>query len=762
MRRLLALLAGLAFAAPSFALTFTVNSIGNDADDNPGDGICRIASDPARCTLRAAIEEANARPGFDTIVFSIGPTTILVSGSALPTVTDHLFIDGSTAPGYDNAATAPENAPPSVYLSGAALGGSARGLRSNGGHALWVHALGIVNFPGNGIEISGNTAARIDRSWIGLDRTGGAAGNGGNGIHLQNCERCIVGQRFSDGPSPTIIGIGNIVSGNVLDGIYMLGGNENLVAGNLIGLHPGFALARGNGRHGVQVISPDARIGNLRGVSASVTLTTPNYIWHNAQDGVYVFGGGARIHTNDIRYNTRHGVNLYGANNNVGFTSDKTRNLINANGGHGVVVGGLDSSGGNRLQHNWIWENDGRGVHVTGGRNNELLNNVIWQNRDDAVRFDAHENTAFDNDIGVTPLGLGGNAANGVVLNGNANTVRYNRIGGMADDGIDVVAGSDNFLWGNRVGMTEAGQNVANANVGIRVRAAATATLLRQNLVGFNFDGIRLEGSGTRVCDGWIGLSFDFSPAGNLSEGIRVLGHGNTIGNPDADCAANRIGYNGSDGIQVESGGNLIRGNLIGGVGGFSETTFGNGMGGVLLTSGASNNTLSDNVIRANGSAGVRVSPTAGIGNRIVRNAFRDNGGIAIDLGEDGVTPNDAFDVDEGPNRLQNFPVLTAINGGLGELTVSYRVDTDVGRGDYPLIVDFYTSSGGAREFVFRDTYAVSPNTVRTVSFTPPAMSGSVLAMATDLAGNSSELSAPLPYSFLPLPMELFRNGFEP
>jgi CSLREA domain-containing protein len=761
MRRLLALLAGLAFAAPSFALTFTVNSIGNDSDDNPGDGLCRIASDATRCTLRAAIEEANARPGVDTIAFSIGPTTILVSGSALPTITDGLIIDGTTAPGYNTAATLPENAPPSVYLSGISLGGTARGLRANGSHALWVYALGIVNFPGNGIEISGNTAARLDRNWIGLDRTGGAAGNGGSGVHLQNCDRCVLGQTFSDGPSPSIVGIGNIVSSNALDGVYMLGGSENLVAGNLIGLHPGFALARGNGRHGVQVISPDARIGNLRGVSATLTLTTPNYIHHNAQDGVYVFGGGARIYTNDIRYNVRHGVNVYGSNNNVGFVNENMRNRINANGGSGVVIGGLDASGGNRVQHNWIWDNDGRGAHVTGGRNNELLNNTIWSNKDDAVRFDANENTVFDNDIGMTFAGLAGNAANGVVLNGNANTVRYNRIGGMADDGIDVVAGSDNFLWGNRIGVTDSNFNMANANVGIRVRSAASATRILGNRIGFNLDGIHLDGSLAQVCDNRIGLGGADEPVGNLSEGIRLVGANNTIGNPAADCAGNRIGHNGSDGIQVENGGNLIRGNALGGD---AASSFGNGMGGVLFTAGSNTNTLADNVIRANGGAGVRVGLLAGTGNRIVRNTFVGNVGLPIDLREDGVTPNDAGDLDEGPNRLQNFPVLTAINGGLGELTISYRVDTDLARGDYPLSVDFYVNGIDQRggEFVFRDTYAITPNSVRTVSFAPPTMSGFVMAMVTDSDGNSSELSAPLPYSFLPLPMELFRNGFEP
>jgi hypothetical protein len=37
------------------------------------------------------------------------------------------------------------------------------------------------------------------------------------------------------------------------------------------------------------------------------------------------------------------------------------------------------------------------------------------------------------------------------------------------------------------------------------------------------------------------------------------------------------------------------------------------------------------------------------------------NGGLGIDLGDDGVTPDDKRDADAGPNDLQNFPFLTAV-----------------------------------------------------------------------------------------------------
>ena len=68
---------------PEAAMTFTVTSTGDGADTNLTDGVCR-ASDGS-CTLRAAIQEANANAGVDTIAFNIasGRRTIFVN-SQLP------------------------------------------------------------------------------------------------------------------------------------------------------------------------------------------------------------------------------------------------------------------------------------------------------------------------------------------------------------------------------------------------------------------------------------------------------------------------------------------------------------------------------------------------------------------------------------------------------------------------------------------------------------------------------------------------------
>src|ERR1700730_16554158 len=66
---------GAPFPAPppkGFGLAFTVNSTGDGGDANPGDGLCDTGA--GECTLRAAIEEANAHAGDDGIFFNIPPT----------------------------------------------------------------------------------------------------------------------------------------------------------------------------------------------------------------------------------------------------------------------------------------------------------------------------------------------------------------------------------------------------------------------------------------------------------------------------------------------------------------------------------------------------------------------------------------------------------------------------------------------------------------------------------------------------------------
>ncbi len=106
---ILAILAALAFAAKTLATpanaepsaTYTVNANTDLADALPGDGICETVTGNGMCTLRAAVMEANAHIGGDTIV--------------LPDSTYNLTILGA---GEDNAATGDLDITESVTITG--------------------------------------------------------------------------------------------------------------------------------------------------------------------------------------------------------------------------------------------------------------------------------------------------------------------------------------------------------------------------------------------------------------------------------------------------------------------------------------------------------------------------------------------------------------------------------------------------------------------------------------------------------------------
>lgn len=86
-------------ASPS--TTFTVNSTVDAVDVNPGDGVCETAV-AGQCTLRAAVMEANALPGNDSISLPAGIFTLTIPGSDFESqvgdinITDGLTLSGAT------------------------------------------------------------------------------------------------------------------------------------------------------------------------------------------------------------------------------------------------------------------------------------------------------------------------------------------------------------------------------------------------------------------------------------------------------------------------------------------------------------------------------------------------------------------------------------------------------------------------------------------------------------------------------------------
>jgi hypothetical protein len=204
----------------------------------------------------------------------------------------------------------------------------------------------------------------------------------------------------------------------------------------------------------------------------------------------------------------------------------------------------------------------------------------------------------------------------------------------------------------------------------------------------------------------------------------------------------NVISGNGAAGVGIDgASGTIVQRNDIGT--NPAGTAVPNGGSGIFVyTSG---NQIETNTIAYNGYSGVQVD--GGTGNAISRNSIFLNGGLGIDLGGDGVTPNDPGDTDTGPNNLQNFPVLTSALVSAGQLVVKGTIDTP---NPQTVTLELFANavptpggdpSGYGEGATFLGT--ATPATDGSFSVVVPSVAPGTLisATATDAAGDTSEFA---------------------
>ena len=648
-RRFLLLLVLVGFAGAVRGATYTVNSIA-DTDD----GVCNAAN----CTLREAINAANASAGTDTIRFVIGSGQKSIAPlSPLPTITDPVVIDGTTQPGFSGT--------PIIELDGSGAGVGANGLYITAGDSL-VTGL-VINrfvpgFPsngGNGIFLETGGGNEVRGCYIGTNIAGTAAeGNGGQGILISNSAGNLIGRT-------TLSNRINVISGNGANGVRVAVGdaNTNVIAGNRIGTNAAGTAALGNGVSGVNL---NAGMDNVVGSATPGDML----ISGNVGDGVTITGTA----TGSVVQGCYVGTNALGT-------------AAVPNEAQGIDIGG--TTGATIGPGNVVSGNGASGMLLISG---------------------AAGNTVAGNFVGTNALGSAaiGNFLNGVIVSGSTgNTV-----------------GPGNVVSGN-------GTN------GVRLRSAASGNFVKGNLIGVD-----------------AGIAFAIP---NLAEGVQINDGAldNTIGGPGVD--RNVISGNANNGVlfaDAATTGNVLQGNFIG-TNTTASAALPNGGNGVDVLADASGNTIggtvpgTKNVIALNGGRGVFVE--SGTGNAILGNTISYNGGLGIDLGPAGVTPNDLMDPDVGANLLQNFPILSAIvlgptstevHGTLNSLaSTMFRIEfaanlvcdaSGYGPGQRPLgATDVATDAGGDATFV--------------ATVASGATGPFLVATATDPSGNTSEFSACIP-----------------
>ena len=369
------------------------------------------------------------------------------------------------------------------------------------------------------------------------------------------------------------------------------------------------------------------------------------------------------------------------------------------------------------------------------------------------------EKVLVGNYIGVDDTGMTdeGNGAAGVYINGAPDVVlRDNVISGNDTYGVHINGSGAKraVIFGNTIGLNADGTaDLGNAMAGVYVNGAEEA-ILRHNIIsGNDTHGINLSGSGARNADiqyNLIGVNASATlDRGNTGSGIHISGPRN-IG-----IYENVIGGNDSHGVSLTSSGTMdtfIGENYIGTNSG--GTSLGNGGSGVHIASGSYNNFVEVNTIANNTGDGVTITATGtSLGNTVWEDSIHNNGGLGIDLGDDGATANDTGDVDAGPNFLQNFPtnITFATRGDVA--SVSFTLGVTVSR---RYIVDFYScdssSSGEGKQWLGFTRALGSASGERTFTastfrgqigdFTAPTATH-ITATATDTLLNATSEFAP-------------------
>lgn len=475
---------------------------------------------------------------------------------------------------------------------------------ANGVHGINVESSinGIIGGSGllDGNLISGNKATgitltggandcQIKGNKIGTNLAGTAAiANGSHGISIYtNVFRTIIGGQDNTE--------GNIISGNGYYGINnVLNSRLTKVYGNLIGTNANGTAAIPNQNHGIYFESSNnVTVGSKRRFRNIISGNMTNGLAFLNCDTVSILGnfiGTTKLGNASLPNST--GISITNCTNFIiGADTSNLYNLISGNQTFGFFANNLDNTriAGNRVGvdslGNTAIANGLHGIHTEGGCDLiSLVNNVVSGNTQNGMDLLLLTNsTIYGNKIGLGSNGLTkvANGIQGIRINGglnnsigSANKIHRNYISGNGNHAILFDnACNNNQVKGNYVGTDTSGlvsignnnsgiillDNSTNNQIGginngegnifccslvedgIRVQVSPS-TLIYNNLIGVNKNGVLASGFGNAVNGIWI---MAYGPNSNNCEiGGIALGKANVIAN------------NGGDGVKISGYGN--------------------------------------------------------------------------------------------------------------------------------------------------------------------------------------------------------------
>jgi CSLREA domain-containing protein len=676
--------------------SIVVNSTGDEPDENTADGVCDIdtSNTGLQCTLRAAIEQANASSGFDIILFDIPGTGVHTISplTLLPTITEKASILGRSQPGYSGT--------PLIEIRGDA-GSLGTGIRV-GANEVKVNGLTVNRFSNGMIQLGGGTDQYRE-------------------LTVENSYICL----NSDGEtSPgAIAGSGILVAGNV---------QGAAINGNTIG-------GCGNG---VQLGSPASTsiqnvvvTNNNIGISRSGSVTIPNDegILLTTGSSNNVIGGRFGDGGNNISGNLQYGIDIRTDGNRIlgnliGLLPDGSTNARNQIAGIRLFSGSSNQIGGSFDERNVISghrsadASGSAGIAIAlGTSGNTIINNLIGTDI-----YGSSGSPAQANEFGIWILGGTSNTIGGLPT--QRNVISNNEIG-VAVSPPSGQSVSNTTISFNRIGTDITGNSTMPSVTGILVEEGSEISSLNisQNLISGNLNGVHIRGV-------QYGITIDGNRIGTNESGQSALPNVRGILMQSASghqILSNLISGNSGIGIELNdlgngpSDSNTIAGNSIG-TNAAGAAALPNGIAGIGILGGSTNNTIGGTLSGNNGT---------NVGNTISGNTS--GPGLLISEGSSGnlVQGNRIGIQREAPNVLPNASGIVVENSSNNIIGIDPLNCTGPSCFDYANIIggnfnDAIRISAGFSNTVVGNFIGVMPNG------TPIANGGSGISLNFGSGGN--------------------------
>ncbi|MFO0862265.1 MAG: hypothetical protein U0516_00915 [Candidatus Saccharibacteria bacterium] len=461
------------FSNKAHAATFTVTDNGDASAVDPS-----VSCDTAGsvCTLRSAIEAANAQAGADSISFNIPGSGVhtITPGSAYPNITDEVTIDGSTQPGAQCGTLVPANLPQSsntphtllIEVNGSNIVGSILTISTASANNSIVKGL-VLNHAvsGNAIVVNGANNSTIECNYLGTNTNGSAAaGNYAAGVSVSNVPTITIQNNLISGSSSgngiDISSDGSVGSGLIQNNLI---GTDSSGINGLSNSYTGVNMFNTNG-WGVKhnVVSGNNTIGINISTSFSVTVTG-NFVGVNLNgsplgnnsDGLvffsssnFVIGGNTATLRNVLSANQGDGLHIYNncqgdtasANstiqgNYIGTTASGLPQAGYGNQGAGIEVNEYQGSCGSVYRHQIGGDGSGESNIIAGNTNQGIL--VHQDSSHDVFSISSIGNSIYANgqfgiDLaadtggdGIADVDLGPNLLNNFLMTYGATNANY-------------------------------------------------------------------------------------------------------------------------------------------------------------------------------------------------------------------------------------------------------------------------------------------------------------------------------------------------